>query len=49
MAQQNHADGRDSTTESKFYSPVGVTPSFGTDRFERLWASLFNHGVGPQK
>ncbi len=42
MAQRDHADDRDSDTEPKLYLPAGITPSFDTSRFERLWASLFN-------
>jgi hypothetical protein len=42
MARQ-HADDRGSATESKFYLPAGVSPSFDTGRFERLWTTLFNH------
>ena len=45
MAQRYHTDDRGSDTEPKFYLPTGVTPPFDTSRFERLWASLFNHYV----
>jgi len=37
------ADDRDSATESKFYLPAGVSPSFDASRFERIWATLFEH------
>jgi len=37
------ADDRDSATEAKFYLPGGISPSFDTSRFERLWATLFEH------
>jgi len=45
MSQRNHADDRDSATESKFYLPAGVTLSSETSWFGRLWATLFNHRV----
>jgi len=45
MSQRNHADDRDSATESKFYLPAGVTPSSEASWFDRLWATVFNHRV----
>jgi len=49
MAQQSHADDRGRATESKFYLPAMVTPSIEASRFERIWASLFDHQVGTAK
>jgi hypothetical protein len=40
---QQHADDRGSATESKFYLPAGISPSFDASRFQRLWAALFKH------
>jgi hypothetical protein len=48
MAQRTHVDDRSSAVESKFYLPAGVDPS-ESDRFERLWAMLFDHDVDPPK
>ena len=45
MSQGTRTDDRIGATESKFYLPAGVTPSSTTSRFERLWATLFNHGI----
>ncbi len=49
MAQRNHTDDRARATESKFYLPAGVGPSFISSRLEGIWATLFNHQVGPRK
>lgn len=48
MTTKNHAVDRASATESKFYLPAGVTPSEAS-RFERIWATLFNHYAKPPK
>jgi hypothetical protein len=45
MAQRNHTDKRARETESKFYLPAGVSPSFDGSYLQRLWAALFNHRV----
>jgi len=47
MTARTHTDTRDSAAESKFYIPAGAGPSFVTHRIERVWATLFNHQVGP--
>lgn len=47
MPQRNQADDKDRATESKFYLPAGVP--FDANRFERIWAALFDHSVGPPK
>jgi hypothetical protein len=47
MAARTRADDRDRTTDLELYLPAGVTPPVETDRFERLWGRLFNHGVEP--
>jgi hypothetical protein len=49
MAQRNRADHQRRATEAKFYLPGGVTPPFDASRLERLWATLFSHGVEPPK
>jgi hypothetical protein len=49
MAQRNQIDDQDRATESKFYLPAGTSPSFIASLFERTWARLFNHHVGPRK
>ena len=49
MAQRVRTESQHSAPESKFYIPAGAGPSLITDRFERVWASLFEHQVGPQK
>ncbi|MFD1597773.1 hypothetical protein [Halobellus rarus] len=49
MPQRIHIDDRDSATEPEFYLPAGASPSFIANRLERIWATLFNHGVGPRK
>jgi len=46
MTHRIHADDRDGAA-AKFYAPVGITPSFDTNRVERLWATLFDHRVHP--
>ena len=45
MVQRSRADDHDVATESKFYLPAKVTPSFATSRFESLWATLFSHQI----
>jgi hypothetical protein len=45
MSQRVRADERGSATESKFYVPAGVASTSVVDRIERVWASLFDHGV----
>lgn len=40
MAEHNHADDRDSATESKFYLPAGGVPSVEPRPFERTVAKL---------
>ena len=47
MTQRTHTDTQDSATEPEFYIPAGAGPSFVVDRVERVWATLFNHRVGP--
>jgi hypothetical protein len=47
MPRRTQTDSRDSATESKFYIPAGAGPSLVADRVERVWASLFDHQVGP--
>jgi hypothetical protein len=49
MAQRTHTGDQHSATESKFYIPAGAGPSLITDRVERVWASLFEHQVGPRR
>lgn len=46
MAQSTRTE-RDSAAEQEFYIPAGAGPSFVIDRVERVWATLFNHQVGP--
>ncbi len=45
MAQRARSDERDRAAESKFYLPAGSAPSVVADRLERIWATLFVHGV----
>ncbi|WP_181861736.1 hypothetical protein [Haloplanus salinus] len=49
MKQRNHAAGRHSAPESKFYLPAGVPSSSLADRIEGLWATLFEHQIGPSE
>jgi hypothetical protein len=42
MGQRNHADDRDSATDSKFYLPAGISPSSEASRVESLRAMLFS-------
>jgi hypothetical protein len=49
MAAKTRADDRDETTELKLYLPAGVSRPLGTNRLERLWGKLFNHGVEAPK
>lgn len=49
MPQRTHPDGPDQATESKFYLPAGVTPSFDASQVKRIWATLFEHQVDPPK
>jgi len=49
MAQRTHIDDQDRAIRSKFYLPAGGRPSFIASLFERIWATLFNHHVGPRK
>jgi hypothetical protein len=49
MAARTRTDDRDEATDLKLYLPAGVTPPVETDRIERLWGRLFNHGVAPPK
>jgi hypothetical protein len=44
MTQRSHTDDRVGATESKFYIPA-ATPSSVASRVERLWATLFSHGI----
>ena len=46
MAQRNRVQDRARGTESEFYLPAGSNPSFVANRLERVWATLFNHGIG---
>lgn len=48
MPQRTPAD-HSSGTESKFYIPAMVPPSIEASRVERIWASLFDHQVGPSE
>ncbi len=45
MADSNHTSETSRDTESKFYLPVGVSPSSEESRIERIWTALFNHRV----
>lgn len=45
MAHRTPTDERGRVSESKFYLPVGVTPSFEGTRVQRLWDRLFSHQV----
>ncbi len=45
MARRSSADERVGATESKLYLPAGSNPSFVVSRLERVWGTLFNHGV----
>ena len=47
MTQRTRADDHSNGTESDFYLPGSNTPASDGGRVERLWASLFNHQVGP--
>ncbi len=49
MPQRTQTDNQGRATEPEFYIPAGVSPSFIVSRFERLWATLFNHHVEPPK
>jgi hypothetical protein len=44
MPRKNHGD-QDGAAGSKFYLPVGVTPSRGAGRLERIWTTLFDRRV----
>ncbi|WP_162562439.1 hypothetical protein [Salinigranum rubrum] len=45
MPQRIRADDRVRATESKFYLPAGATTSLVAGRLERVWKTLFNHGI----
>jgi len=45
MSHRNHTETRDVATESKFYLPVGVSPSPETTLLERIQQTLFNHRI----
>jgi hypothetical protein len=45
MSQRNRSQVRDSAAESKFYLPVGVSPSSEPSLLKRLWATLFDHRI----
>jgi len=47
MTPQDRPSDHGSAPESKFYLPA--TPSFLTSRAERIWATLFSHGVETPK
>jgi hypothetical protein len=49
MAQRTHTESQRSAPESKFYIPAGAGPSVISDRVADVWASLFEHQVGPPK
>ncbi len=42
MSQSNRGPALDSATESKFYLPVGVSPSSGSSPLKRIWSTLFD-------
>jgi hypothetical protein len=49
MAQRTHAGDERTATESKFYLPVGVTPSIYAGLVERVRAMLSTqYGAGPE-
>jgi len=48
MSQRTPTDNRDSATEPELYLPAGAGVSFIASQFERVWATLFNHRVGPR-
>ncbi|MFC7226137.1 hypothetical protein N0B31_01875 [Salinirubellus salinus] len=45
MSHRNHGEVNDSATESKFYLPVGVSPSSEPSLLERVRATLFSHRI----
>ena len=45
MTQRTRPDDRVRATESKFYLPAGGTTSFVAGRLERVWTTLFDHGI----
>jgi hypothetical protein len=45
MSQRVRADDRGSASEHKFYVPAGTPSTSVVNWFERVWASLFDHGV----
>jgi len=45
MTQRNRTDDRAKATESKFYLPAASTPPSVASRLERIWATLFSHGI----
>ena len=49
MEERTHTSTQDNAAESKFYIPAGAGPSFIANRVEGVWASLFDHQVGPRK
>ncbi len=45
MTPRNNAENRIGATESKFYLPARATLPFVASRFERIWATTFNHRI----
>jgi len=45
MTQRNRVHDGARATEPKFYLPAGSAPSLVAGRLERVWTTLFDHGV----
>jgi hypothetical protein len=45
MTQRTRVHDEASAAEPKFYLPAGSGPSLVTGRLERVWTTLFDHGV----
>jgi len=45
MAHKGRSSETSTGTESKFYLPVGISPSSKESRVDRIWTALFNHRV----
>jgi hypothetical protein len=45
MAHKGRSGETSTDTESKFYLPVGISPSSKESWIDRIWTVLFNHRV----